>query len=97
MTFSFLQDAPASTVSPANLSVPSTALANQSPDPAELPPIPDGQIRHLLFGSPGSVRGAIAQLHTLNYAAASDWSRLLPTGRTNEVMAILTKRTRPTT
>lgn len=50
--------------------------------------------RHMLFGSLLFVETIIKLLHTLNYAEANDWSRPLPTGRPNEVMAILTKRVR---
>ena len=35
-----------------------------------------------------------ATLFKLNYAEPNDWSRPLPTGRPNEVMAILTRRVR---
>lgn len=57
-----------------------------------LPPMEHEQVRHLVFGSLGSVRGAIAHLHALGYAEPNDWSRPISTGRANEVMAILTKR-----
>ena len=50
--------------------------------------------RHLVFGSPGYIRVTIKLLHVLHYAEANDWSRPLPTGRPNEVMAILTKKVR---
>ncbi len=48
--------------------------------------------RHLLLGSLNSVQSTIKLLHKLNYTKANDWSRPLPTGRLNEVMAILTKK-----
>lgn len=51
-------------------------------------------VRHLLFGSPGAVQATIKHLHGLGYADPNDWSRLLATGRPNEVMAILTKKVR---
>ncbi|MEM7063017.1 MAG: hypothetical protein AAF572_07630 [Cyanobacteria bacterium P01_B01_bin.77] len=51
-------------------------------------------VRHTLLGTPTAVQNTIKLLHKLNYAEPNDWSRPLPTGRTNEVMAILTKRTR---
>ncbi|NEQ55490.1 MAG: hypothetical protein F6K11_36135 [Leptolyngbya sp. SIO3F4] len=38
------------------------------------------------------VQTTIKLLHKLNYTEPNDWSRLLPTGRPNEVMAILTKK-----
>ena len=59
---------------------------------AEAPRFETG--RHLVFGSPGYLRATIKLLHVLHYAEANDWSRPLPTGRPNEVMAILTKKVR---
>ncbi|MEM1241145.1 MAG: hypothetical protein AAGI45_14995 [Cyanobacteria bacterium P01_H01_bin.26] len=50
--------------------------------------------RHLLFGTLGYVQATIRLLHKLNYAEPNDWSRPLPTGQPNEVMAILTNRVR---
>ncbi|MBE9066754.1 hypothetical protein IQ260_08820 [Leptolyngbya cf. ectocarpi LEGE 11479] len=51
-------------------------------------------IRHTLFGSLTAIRDTISLLHKLNYAEPNDWSKPLPTGRPNELMAILTKRVR---
>ena len=51
-------------------------------------------VRHMLFGRPKAVQMTIKLLHRLNYAEPNDWSRLLPTGQANEVMAILTKKVR---
>ncbi|MBE9066777.1 hypothetical protein IQ260_08940 [Leptolyngbya cf. ectocarpi LEGE 11479] len=48
--------------------------------------------RHIVLGTLGYVQTTIKQLHKLNYAEANDWSRPLPTGRPNEVMAILTNK-----
>ncbi len=64
---------------------------------AQPAPLPEHQfevVRHTLFGSLTGVRNTIALLHKLNYAEPNDWSKPLPTGRPNEVMAILTKRVR---
>ena len=75
----------ASTVSPA---APSAQANFQLPDPA-----PSAEcVRHLLFGSPEAVRLSIQDLHRRRHAEPNDWSRSLPTGRPNEVMAILTRR-----
>ena len=60
--------------------------------PISQPPVPHGQLRHLLFGTPEAVTSGIRYLHHVGYAEPNDWSRLLPTGREGEVMAILTKR-----
>ncbi|MGB7251484.1 MAG: hypothetical protein WBC73_21290 [Phormidesmis sp.] len=51
-------------------------------------------VRHMLFGSPQSVRATIHQLHQLGYAEVNDWSPPISTRRADEVMAILTKRVR---
>ena len=52
------------------------------------------EVRVMLLGTLTSVQNTIATLFKLNYAEPNDWSRLLPTGRPNEVMAILTRRVR---
>ncbi len=49
-------------------------------------------VRHLLFGSPRVVQMTIKHLHKLGYAEPNDWSKPIPTGRSGEVMAILTKQ-----
>ncbi|BAZ20402.1 hypothetical protein NIES4073_12780 [Kalymmatonema gypsitolerans NIES-4073] len=46
-------------------------------------------IKHTLIGSPKAVNSTIRLLHQLKYASISDWSPLVPTGRTGEVMSIL--------
>ena len=64
------------------------------------PPVNDGnlpeyeyeEVRITLLGTLNSVQNTIATLFKLNYAEPNDWSRPLPTGRPNEVMAILTRR-----
>ena len=68
------------------------AASNLSPAP-----LPDHHfeiVRHTLFGTLDAVQNTIKLLHKLKYAEVNDWSRPLPTGRVNEVMAILTKRVR---
>ena len=55
---------------------------------------PQESVHHQLFGSLIAVRNTITLLHKLNYAEPNDWSKPLPTGRPNEVMAILTKKIR---
>ena len=65
------------------------APINQS---ASLPDYESG--RHMLFGSLSYIQAVIKLLHKLNYAEPNDWSRPLPTGQPNEVMAILTNRVR---
>ncbi|MBE9070868.1 hypothetical protein IQ260_29975 [Leptolyngbya cf. ectocarpi LEGE 11479] len=51
-------------------------------------------VRLIALGSLTVVRLTIQDLHSRHYAEPNDWSRPLPTGRPNEVMAILTKRVR---
>ena len=63
----------------------------QAAPPSE-PPIESG--RHMIFGSLSYVQASIKLLHQLRFAEPNDWSRPLPTGRPNEVMAILTKKLR---
>lgn len=63
-------------------------------DSTVLPHYEYGHVRHLIFGSPTIVRLTIQLLHKLNYAEPNDWSKPLPTGQSNEVMAILMKRIR---
>ena len=60
-------------------------------------PLPDHDyepVRHIVLGSLTAVGNTIKHLHKLHYAEPNDWSKLLPTGRANEVMAILTKKVR---
>ena len=70
-----------------------TAATPMGPRSTQTPPTPD-TVQHMLFGSPAAVRSTIKTLHKLHYADATDWSKLMPTGRVNEVMAILTKKIR---
>ncbi|NMG07830.1 hypothetical protein DP117_13410 [Brasilonema sp. UFV-L1] len=46
-------------------------------------------IKHTLIGSPKAVKSTIRVLHQLKYASIGDWSPLVPTGNTGEVMSIL--------
>ena len=65
--------------------------------PPIVPVLPEYQyetVNHTLFGSLAAIRSTIALLHKLNYSEPNDWSKPLPTGRPNELMAILTKRVR---
>ena len=71
---------------------PNPSAAAPTDSAAEAPRFEVG--RHLVFGSPAYLRATIKLLHVLHYAEANDWSRPLPTGRPNEVMAILTKKVR---
>ena len=68
--------------------------ANVPPVRPVLPEYPQEPVNHTLFGSLTAVRNTIKLLHKLGYAEPNDWSKPLPTGRVNEVMAILTRRVR---
>ncbi|MEM7063624.1 MAG: hypothetical protein AAF572_10725 [Cyanobacteria bacterium P01_B01_bin.77] len=68
--------------------------ANRPPADNSLPDYEFDIVRHTLFGTLDAVQNTIKFLHKLNYAEPNDWSRPLPTGCANEVMAILTKRVR---
>lgn len=88
------QGAVASTVPAADSSNSKSSSASSSTALGHLShePFSQEQVRHLLLGTTIGVQRHIRQLHQLGYAEVNDWSRLLPTGRANEVMAILTKR-----
>ena len=49
-------------------------------------------LRLVAVGSPWAIQNHIQSMHHFGYADPNDWSRLLPTGRPGEMMAILTKR-----
>ncbi|MEM9220295.1 MAG: hypothetical protein AAGD25_38965 [Cyanobacteria bacterium P01_F01_bin.150] len=51
-------------------------------------------LRHMLFGSPAAVEKTIKLLYKLNYAEPNDWSKPVPTGAPNEVVAVLTRKVR---
>ena len=59
-----------------------------------LPEFQYENVNHKLFGSLTVIRNIILLLHKLHYSEPNDWSKPLPTGRPNEMMAILTKRVR---
>ena len=68
--------------------------SNVPPADGTLPEYSYENINHTLYGSLMAIRNTIALLHKLNYAEPNDWSKPLPTGQPNEMMAILTKRVR---
>ena len=88
-------DATASTASGGRMATETTTAPTVLSGAANRPPgprLPREHVRHLLFGTPGSIQTTIQLLHKLGYAEPNDWSRPISTGRPNEVMAILTKR-----
>ncbi|MEM7065146.1 MAG: hypothetical protein AAF572_18555 [Cyanobacteria bacterium P01_B01_bin.77] len=68
--------------------------SNVPPADGSLPEFEYESVNHTLLGSLTAIRNTILLLHKLNYAEPNDWSKPLPTGRPNEMMAILTKRVR---
>ena len=76
MTFQFTDSFP-----PANWP-PAHERPSHAPEP----------LRLIAVGSPENILITIQSLHRLGYAEPNDWSRLMPTGRPGEMMAILTKR-----
>lgn len=60
--------------------------------PEQLPEQQFEIVRHMLFGTLTGVRLTIKDLHNKHYAEPNDWSKPISTGRSNEVMAILTKK-----
>ncbi|MBE9066529.1 hypothetical protein IQ260_07675 [Leptolyngbya cf. ectocarpi LEGE 11479] len=68
--------------------------SNIPPADNTLPEYEYENVNHTLIGTLDAVQNTIKLLHKLNYAEPNDWSRPLPTGRVNEVMAILTRRVR---
>ena len=91
MFISPIEGAAASTVSPA-ASTPEATAAGPSFRPPAGSSFNHEHVRHMVFGTPELVKATVKHLHQLGYADPNDWSRLLSTGRTGEVMAILTKR-----
>jgi len=94
MLISSVEGTSVPTVSPAAATVTSPAAPPpRSPGSLGDRPDPDS-VQHMLFGSPTAIRKTIKDLHKLRYAEATAWSQLMPTGRVDEVMAILTKKVR---
>ena len=73
---------------------PTSSAAAPTSQPNLLPEYTYESGRLMLFGTLGFVQMSIKELHKANYAEPNDWSRPLPTGQPNEVMAILIKRVR---
>ncbi|MDZ8105419.1 MAG: hypothetical protein RM338_07295 [Nostoc sp. DedQUE12a] len=66
-----------------------------TPIPNQLPqqPFPKRErIKHILIGSPKVVTNTIHRLQVTGYASVGDWSPLLPTPNSDEVMSILIRQ-----
>ncbi|WP_242049171.1 MULTISPECIES: hypothetical protein [Nostocales] len=66
----------------------------QSPNhEATQQPVPQREpIKHILRGSAKAVISTIHHLQVIGYASVGDWSPLLPTGNSGEVMSILIRQ-----
>ena len=49
-------------------------------------------ILHFMLGTVPAIYSAVQDLQTRGYAERDDWSQPIATGRTNEVVAMLTKQ-----
>ena len=84
------------------MDIQSAALRGPTALPADLSltPPPGETIRHILLGSPGSIRQTIHLLHNLRYVEISQWSptldvpdgRLVLTPEAGSVISMLVKR-----
>ncbi|MEB3231641.1 MAG: hypothetical protein VKJ64_11580 [Leptolyngbyaceae bacterium] len=72
----------------------SVSVANVSASPSTCRQPQYESVRHMVFGSATAVQHTIKLLYRLNYAEPNDWSKLVPTGQPNEVVAVLTKTVR---
>jgi hypothetical protein len=66
-----------------------SAISSSLPIISEIPE--REKIKHMLIGSSKAVIGTIRVLHQLGYADVGDWSPLLPTENSGEVMSVLTR------
>ncbi|WP_242051433.1 hypothetical protein [Nostoc sp. FACHB-280] len=71
------------------------AQERENPDnqqPVQQPFSRRESIKHLLIGSPKAVTSTIHYLQAIGYANVGDWSPLLPTENSSEVMSILIRQ-----
>ncbi|MBD2679585.1 MULTISPECIES: hypothetical protein [Nostoc] len=69
-----------------NLDTPSVNQPTQKPVPQRKP------VKHLLIGSTKAVTSTIHYLQVIGYASVGEWSPLIPTGNSDEVMSILIRQ-----
>ncbi|MBN3908547.1 MAG: hypothetical protein HWQ35_18990 [Nostoc sp. NMS1] len=69
-----------------NLDTPSVNQPTQQRLPQRKP------VKHLLIGSPKAVTSTIHYLQVIGYASVGEWSPLIPTGNSDEVMSILIRQ-----
>ncbi len=63
-----------------------------APAPFTLPTYRQETLRHILLGDYGAVTDAIGQLVALGYSDKVAWSDPIPTGRSGEYLAVMTRR-----
>ncbi|MDF5707374.1 MAG: hypothetical protein PUP90_06750 [Nostoc sp. S4] len=69
-----------------NLNIPALNQPAQNPLPKREP------IKHILIGSSKAVTSTIHYLQVIGYASIGDWSLLIPTSNSDEVMSILIRQ-----
>ncbi|MCC5637382.1 hypothetical protein LC593_16345 [Nostoc sp. CHAB 5844] len=69
-----------------NFDAPTPKASTQQPFPKREP------IKHLLIGSPKAVTSTIHYLQAIGYAEVGDWSPLIPTDNSDQVMSILIRQ-----
>ncbi|PSR17007.1 hypothetical protein C8255_14910 [filamentous cyanobacterium CCP3] len=65
---------------------------DESPVPFSLPTYRQETLRHILLGDYGAIADAIGQLVALGYSDRVAWSDPIPTGRSGEYIAVMTRR-----
>ncbi|MGG6237138.1 hypothetical protein ACQ4N7_00745 [Nodosilinea sp. AN01ver1] len=65
---------------------------DDSPVPFTLPTYRQETLRHILLGDYGAVTDAIGQLVALGYSDRVAWSDPIPSGRSGEYIAVMTRR-----
>ena len=65
---------------------------DESPVPFILPTYRQETLRHILLGDYGAITDAIGQLVALGYSDRVAWSDPIPTGRSGEYIAMMTRR-----
>ncbi len=78
---------------PTSQGASASTLPNAAKPPTQRPVAQAEPVRHTLSGSLAAVQSTIKLLYKLNYATPTDWSQPQPTGRPNEFISVLKRRT----
>ncbi|MGB3201929.1 MAG: hypothetical protein WBA99_13575 [Nodosilinea sp.] len=65
---------------------------DESPVPFTLPTYRQETLRHILLGDYGAVIDAIGRLVAMGYSDKVAWSDPMPSGRSGEYIAVMTRR-----